>query len=90
MNEVINKFSLAGNKFMPEMHLRQPRFTHSAFRPFTKNKERIQKVKETEDSRYIYQNEVDQVLFQHDVGNGDLKDLPRKTACNKVLRDKKH
>ena len=56
MNEIVNKFLLAGNKFLPEMHLRQLGFTYSACGPFTKNKERIKKFKETEDSRYIYQN----------------------------------
>ena len=56
MNEIVNKFLLAGNKFLPEMHLRQLGFTYSACGTFTKNKERIKKIKETEDSRYIYQN----------------------------------
>ena len=56
MNEVVNKFLLAGNKFMPEIHIRELGFT---YRPFTKNKERIQKSKETEYSQYIYQNELD-------------------------------
>ena len=46
MNEIINTFLLAGDKFMPEMHLRQPGFTYSACGPFTKNKERIQKFRE--------------------------------------------
>ena len=50
MNEIVHKFLLTGDKFMPEMHLKQPRFTHSASWPFTKNKERIQKFKETEDT----------------------------------------
>ena len=49
MNEIVNKFLLAGDKFMPEMRLRQPGFTYSACGPFTKNKERIQKFKETGD-----------------------------------------
>ena len=47
MNEIVNKLFLAGDKFMPEMHLRQPGFAYSACGPFTKNKERIQKFKET-------------------------------------------
>ena len=47
MNEIVNKFLLTGDKFMPEMHLKQPAFTYSACGPFTKNKERIQKFKET-------------------------------------------
>ena len=55
---MINKFSLAGDKFMAEIHLRQPGFTYSACGKFTKNKERIQKLKETRDSRYIYQNRL--------------------------------
>ena len=45
MNETVNKFLLAGDKFMPEMHLKQPRFTYTACGPFTKSKERIQKSK---------------------------------------------
>ena len=60
-----NSFLLAGNAFMPEMYLRQPRFTYSACGPFTKNRERIKKFKETGDSRYIYQNELDKACFQH-------------------------
>ena len=47
MNDIINKLLLAGDKFMPEMHLRQPQFTYSACGPFTKSKERIQKLKKT-------------------------------------------
>ena len=54
MDNIINKFLLVGNKFMAEMHLRQPEFTCSACGPFTKNKERIQKFKQTGDSRYIH------------------------------------
>ena len=53
MNEVSNKFLLAGDKFMPEMHLKQSGFTYSACGSFTKNKERIQKFKETGDANYI-------------------------------------
>ena len=65
MNDIINKLLLAGDKFMPEMRLRQPGFTYSASGPFTKNKERIQKFKQTGDSRYIYKNELDKACFQH-------------------------
>ena len=53
MNEIVNKFLLAGDKFMPEMHLRQPGFTYSVCVPFTKNKERIKKCKETGDAKYM-------------------------------------
>ena len=58
MNEIVNKSLLRGDKFMPEMHLRQPGFTYSACGPFSKSKEN-KKCKETENSRYIYQNELD-------------------------------
>ena len=54
MNALINMFLVSGDKFTPKMHLRQPGFTYSACRPFTKNREKIQKFKETGDSRYIY------------------------------------
>ena len=67
MNEIVNKFLLAGDKIMSKMHLRQPGFTYSAYRPFTKNKERIQKFKETGDSRYIYQNELDKACIKYDM-----------------------
>ena len=92
MNKIINKFLLAGDKFIPEMHLRQPGITH---RPFTNkeiykniHKERIQKIKETEDLKYIYQNEIDKACFQHGRNYGDFKDLTRRTASDKILRDK--
>ena len=88
MNEIVNKFLLGGDKFVSEMHLKQPGFTCSACGPFTKNKERIQKFKETGDSRYIYKNELDKACFQHDMAYGDFKDLAKRTASNKVLRDK--
>ena len=88
MNDIINKFSLAGDKFMLEMHLKQPRFIYSACGLFTKNKERIKKFKETGDSRYIYKNELDKACFQHDMAYGDFKDLTKRTAADKVLRDK--
>ena len=88
MNEIVHKVLLAGDKFMPEMHFKQPGFTYSACGPFTKNKERIQKFKETGDTSYIYKNEFDKACFQHDMAYGDLKDLKRRTFSDKVLRDK--
>ena len=73
---------------MPEMHLKQPGFTYRACRPFTKNKERIQKFKEGGDSQYSYQNEIDKVCVQHDMANGDFEDITWRTASDKILRDK--
>ena len=87
-NEIVNKFLLAGDKFMPKRHLKQPGFTYSACRPFTKNKERIQKFKETGDTSYIYKNELDKACFQHDMAYGDFKDFKKRTASDKILRDK--
>ena len=63
MNEIVNTFLLAGDQFMPEMHLKQPGFTCSACGPFTKSKERIEKFKETGDTKYIYKNELDKAFF---------------------------
>ena len=88
MNEIVNKFLLAGDKFMPEMHLKQPGFTYSPCGPFTKNKKRIQKFKETGGTNYIYKNELDKTCFQHDIAYRDFKALARRTASDKVLRDK--
>ena len=88
MNQIVNKFLLAGDKFMPEMHLRQPGFTYSACGPFTKNKQRIQKFMETGDTNYIYRNELDRACFQHDMAYEDFKDLKRRTQSAKVLKNK--
>ena len=86
MNEIVNKFLLAGDKFMPEMHLKQPRFTYSACGSFTKNKERIQEFKETRDTRYIYKNEFDKTQFQHGMAYGDFKDLATRTTSDNFKR----
>ena len=73
---------------MPKTHLRQPGFTYSACAPFTKNKERIQKFRETGDTSYIYKNELDKTCFQNDMAHRGFKDIIRRTASDKSLRDK--
>ena len=88
MLEIVNKVLLAGDTFMPEMHLKQLGFTYSACGPFTKNKERIQKFKETGDTSYIYKTELDKACFQQNMAYEDFKDLKRRTASDKILRDK--
>ena len=88
MNNVINKFLLAGDTFMPEMHLRQPQFTYSACGPFTKHKQRIQKFKETGGTNYIYKNELDKACFAHDAAYSDSKDLTKRTVADKILKNK--
>ena len=88
MNKIVKKFLLAGDKFMPEMHLKKPGFTYSTCGPFAKNKERIQNFKEAGDTDYIYKNELGEACFQNDTAYRDFKDLARRTASGKVLRDK--
>ena len=73
---------------MPETNLRQPQVVYSACEPFTKNKERIRKFKETGDTSYVYKNELDKACFQHDMAYGDFKDLAKRIAADKALRDK--
>ena len=85
LNKIVDKFLLAGDKFMLEIHLQQPGFTYSACGSFTKNKERIQKFKETGNKSYIYKNDLDKTFFQHGMAYGDFKDMKR--ASDKVLRD---
>ena len=84
MNNVINKFLLAGDKFMSEMHLRQPRLVYSACGPFTRHKERIKEFKRAGDTRYIYRNELDKACFQHDSAYADNKDLINRTEADKM------
>ena len=79
---------IAGDKFIPEMHLKQPGFTYSACVPFTKNKKRIRKFKETGDTNYIYKTELDKACFQYDMAYLDFKVLPKRTTSEKILRDK--
>ena len=88
MNEIVNKFLLGGDKSMPEMHLKQPGFTQSACGPFTKKKEKIKKFMQTEDTNFIYKNELDKAYFQHDMAYGKTKDLVKRTQSDKVLKDK--
>ena len=59
MSEIVNRFLLVGDKFMPEVHLKQPGFTYSACGLFTKNKERIEKFMQTGNTDFIYRNELE-------------------------------
>ena len=78
MNKIVNRFLLVGDKFMPEMYLRQRGFTYSACGHFTKNKERIKKFNEKGDNNYIYKNKLDKACFQHNKAYGDFKDLKKE------------
>ena len=88
MNKTVNTFLLVGDKFMPEMHLKQPGFTYSTCGPFTKNKERIEKFMQTGNTDFMYKNELDKGCFQHDMAYGKSKDLVKRTQSDKVLKDK--
>ena len=63
MNQIVNKFLLVGDKFMPEMHLKQTGFTYSACGPVTKNKERIEKFMQTWNTEYISENDLYKASF---------------------------
>ena len=84
----MNKFLLVGDKFMTEMHLKQPGFTYSVCGPFTKNKENIEKFMQTGNTNFIYKNELDKTCFQHDMAYGKSKDLAKGTQLDKVFREK--
>ena len=75
MNKIINKFLSTGEKFMPELHLKQPGFTQSACGPFTKHRERIERIKETGHLKHLYRNKLDKACFAHDTAYSKGKDL---------------
>ena len=79
---------MGGEKFMPEIHLKQPGFTYSACGRITKNKERIQRFMQTGNTDYIYKNDLDKACFQHDMAYGKYNDLAKRTESDKVLKDK--
>ena len=78
MKEIVNKFFLSGDQFMPEIYLKQPVFTYSACGPFTKNKEVIEKFMQTGNTDFIYKNNLDKVCFEHDMTYGKAKYLAKK------------
>ena len=81
-NEIVNKFLLVGDKFMPEIHLKQLGFAYSACGPFTKNKEKIEKFMQTGNTDYTCKNDLDKGCFQHDMAYGKSKDLAKGTVSN--------
>ena len=87
MNNIINKFLLVDDKFMPEMHLRQPQFVYSACGPFTRHKERIKEFKRTGDTRLLYRNELDKACFKHDAAYAKYKDVENRLISDQKLRN---
>ena len=88
MNQIINKFLLAGDNFMPEMHLKKPSFAYSACVPFTKHAERIKKFEQPGNTSHIFKNELDKACFKHDNAYADYKDLANRTRTDKILKDR--
>ena len=78
---------MAGDTFMPEMHLKQPGFTYSACGSFSKNKERIEKLMQTGNTDFIYRNKLNEVGFQHNMASRKLNDLAKRTQSDKVSKD---
>ena len=85
MNEIVNKFLLVGDQFMPEMHLKQSGFTCSTCGPFTKNKGRIEKFMQTGNINFIYKNELDNACFQHDMAFWQIKRFSKKNPVRQIF-----
>ena len=88
MNNIINKFLLAGDKFMPEMHLRQPQFVYNACGLFTRHKERIKEFKRTGDTRLLYRNELDKTCFKHDAAYTKYKDVENRLISDQKFKNR--
>ena len=86
MNKIINTFLLAGDRFMPEFHLKKPGFTYSTCGPFTKHLERIQKFRETGNLKHLYRNELDKACFVHDAAYSESKDVAKRPVSDKILK----
>ena len=87
MSEIVNRFLLVGDKFMPEMHLKQPAFTYSAC-DHSQKKRKNPKFMQTGNTNFIYKNELYKACFQYDMAYGKSKDLVKRTQSNNVLRNK--
>ena len=90
MKEIVNKFLLVGDKFMPGMYLKQPGFTYGACGSYTKKFEMFKKIMLTGNIDFIYKNELDKACFQHDMAYGKSKDLAKRTQSDKIASDPKH
>ena len=85
MNNIINKFLLTADNFMPETHLKDLKVgTYYACGPFTRHKDRTNKFIQTGDTDYIYKNELDKACFAHDAAYNDFKDIKNRTAADKA------
>ena len=88
-NNIINQLLLTADRFMPEAHLKDLKVgTYSACGPFTQHNSRINKFIRTDDTNYIYKNELDKACFAHDAAYSDFKDIKNRTTADKIVRDK--
>ena len=83
MNEIVNTFLLMEDKFMPEMHLKQPGFTYCACGPFRKSEERMEKFIQTGNTNIIYENELDKAF--NIIGLWQIKRLSKKNSIRKIF-----
>ena len=79
---------MTGDRFMPELHLKQPGFTYSPCGPFTKYCERFHKFREKGNLKRLYRNELDKACFSHHTTYSDSKDLAKRTVSDKILKDR--
>ena len=79
---------MTGDKLMPELHLKNSRFTYSTCGPFTKHRGRIQKFRETGNLKYLYRIESGKACFAHDVACFDSKYAAERTISDKTLKDR--
>ena len=79
---------MTGDKFIPELHLRQPEFTSSACGPFTIHRERNKKFTDTGNLKHLYTNELDKACFAYDAAYSDIKDLAKRNISDKILKDR--
>ena len=88
MNKFISKFLLTWDKFIRELHLKQPGFTYSACGPFGKHREGTQKFRQTVNLRHLYWNESSKDFFAHDAAYSESKHLANRTLVDKILEDR--
>ena len=87
MSNIFNTFLLAGDKFIPEMHSRQPQFVYSACGLITRHKERMKEFKRTGDTRLLYRNELDKACFKHDAAYTKYKDVENRLISDQKLKN---
>ena len=88
-NDIINKFLLVGDKFMPELHLWDPKVEkYSSSGPFTRHEQRIGRFMKDGRLSHICKNELDHTCFQHGMAYNKYKDLKRRTQSDVILKNK--